>query len=469
MKTLSPMELGKLVWRRKLWIVIPTVAGLIAGAVAVRLLPPTYRASTLILVESQRIPTTYVKATVTSSLGERLQTIEQQITSRDNLERLVTEMNLYPDLVGQGQIEQAIGRARRALTLQVQSSTIFRIFFKADTPYLAAETANLVAEGFIEQNLALREGQAQSTSDFLESELDETKRQLEDQEARVTRFRLRNDGLLPEQRDGNLRAIALLQTKLDINLDSIENAEVRKLLLEKEAEAVGDGVAARPRTRNRLEELRLEYARMSSRYTSRHPDMVRLKKEIETLERTAADRGDEEEAPGSALSPELQAVFLDIRRLEEERGRILDEIELYQRRIEMSPRIEQELVSLTRDYDNVKESYNSLLRKRLDARLAENLEKSRQSEQFRILERALPPKQPFAPNRFFLMALGLGAGFVVGLGLVILREEMDQTYLDSEALTKAFPGVKVLATVPLIQVKQKASESQTEEPRRTTA
>ncbi len=468
MKTLSPIEIAKLVWRRKLWIVAPTIAGLLAGAVAARVLPATYRASTLILVESQRIPTAYVKATVTSTLGERLQTIEQQITSRDNLERLVTEMNLYPDLVSRGLMDQAIGRARRALTLQVQSSTIFRIYFKAANPHVAAETANLVAERFIEQNLALRENQAQSTSDFLEAELEETKSQLEEQEARVTRFRLRNDGLLPEQRDANLRAIALQQTKLDINLDSIENAEVRKLLLEKEEEAAGDRTIAQPRTRSRLEELRLEYARMSSRYTSRHPDMVRLKKEIETLERQAAAAG-EEDRPKGPVSPELQAVLLEIRRLEDERSRILDEIELYQRRIEISPRIEQELLSLTRDYDNLKDSYNSLLRKRLDARLAENLEKSRQSEQFRILERALPPKAPFAPNRFFLLALGIGAGFVVGLGLVVLREEMDQTYLDADSLQKAFPGVKILATVPLIHVRQKAAEPGSEEPRRTTA
>ncbi len=466
MKALSPIEITKLVWRRKLWILVPTVAGLLAGAVAARVLPATYRASTLILVESQRIPSAYVKATVTSTLSERLQTIEQQITSRENLERLVTEMNLYPELVSRGLVDQAIGRARRSLTLQVQSSTIFRIYFKAADPYVAAETANVIAERFIEQNLALREGQAQSTSDFLEAELEETKAQLEEQEARVARFRLRNDGLLPEQRETNLRAIALQQTKLDINLDSIENAEVRKLLLEKEAEAAGESALAQPRTRTRLEELRLEYARMSSRYTSRHPDMVRLKKEIETLERQAAAGGETGPGPGG---PELQAVLMDIRRLEDERGRILDEIELYQRRIEISPRIEQELLSLTRDYDNLKDSYNSLLRKRLDARLAENLEKSRQSEQFRILERALPPKAPFAPNRFFLLTLGFGAGFVVGLGLVVLREEMDQTYLDAESLQKAFPGVKILATVPMIRVRQRSPEPRSEEPRRTTA
>ena len=224
MKALSPGDLGRLVWRRRVWVILPMLAGLAAGYAALQVMPPIYRSSTLIMVESQKVPANYVKATVTTSLQDRLQTIEQQITNRANLERIIDTVGLYPELVGAGQMAAAVSRVRQDLTLQVQGNRIFRIFFKAPDPQLAAATANIVGRYFIDENLRIRESQAQNTSAFLESELEDTKARLEEQEAKVARFRIMNDGRLPDQRDANLAALAHLQTKLEINLDAIENS-----------------------------------------------------------------------------------------------------------------------------------------------------------------------------------------------------------------------------------------------------
>jgi uncharacterized protein involved in exopolysaccharide biosynthesis len=113
------------------------------------------------------------------------------------------------------------------------------------------------------------------------------------------------------------------------------------------------------------------------------------------------------------------------------------------------PRVEQELLSLTRDYDNIKNSYESLLDKRLNARLYENLEKSQQGERFTMLERALPPAAPYSPNKILTLAAGLIAGGLLGLLMVLLRERTDPTYPDAESLQEAFPGLPVLATIPV--------------------
>ena len=86
------------------------------------------------MVESQKVPANYVKATVTTSLQDRLQTIEQQITNRSNLERIIREVGLYPELVEAGQTGAAVSRVRQDLTLQVQGNRVFRIFFKAPDP-----------------------------------------------------------------------------------------------------------------------------------------------------------------------------------------------------------------------------------------------------------------------------------------------------------------------------------------------
>jgi len=121
------------------------------------------------------------------------------------------------------------------------------------------------------------------------------------------------------------------------------------------------------------------------------------------------------------------------------------------------PQVEQQLLSLTRDYDNIQKSYESLLAKRIDARLAENLEKSRQGEQFTILERAMPPAVPSGPNMPLILGGGLLIGLALGTGLALLRERIDQTYTDGDSLQSAFPGVPVLAVIPTLTPSDRAA------------
>src|SRR3954451_1498242 len=231
MKNLTLSDLVRAVWRRRIWFLVPLVLGGLAGIAALRVLPKTYRAVTTVLVEPQKVPADYVKPTIATSIEERLRTIEPQIKNRDNLARIIHEMDLYPELTRQGFLEAAIARARRDLTVQLQGNT-FRIYFEGRDPVTAARTANRVAEVFIDSNLKLRENQAQGTSSFLETELEKTKSRLEIQEAKIAEFKRQNLGDLPEQRDTNLRGVEQLQTKLEINMDALDKAETRRLLLQ---------------------------------------------------------------------------------------------------------------------------------------------------------------------------------------------------------------------------------------------
>jgi polysaccharide chain length determinant protein (PEP-CTERM system associated) len=351
-----------------------------------------------------------------------------------------------------------------------------------------------VAEAFIDSNLKLRENQAQGTSTFLESELEKTKSRLEVQEAKIAEFKRQNMGDLPEQRDTNLRGVEQLQTKLEINMDALDKAETRRLLLQSQmaelrnqqggsrrSTLVALGVApAAPDQPSHLDQLRAQLAELRARYTDRHPDVIRTRAEIAQLEalekaqRTpppasagsaspaaagAADDADAAPKVDPMLKAEVASVDLEIRSLKTERERILGDIARVQGRLENVPRVEQELLSLTRDYDNIKNSYESLLDKRLNARLYENLEKSQQGESFTIIERALPPTSPYSPNRLLVLGLGLIAGGLLGLLAALLRERSDYTYPDVESLQQAFPGLPVLATIPVFQGARSASRS----------
>ena len=465
---LTLSDLIRSVLRKPLWFLVPVVLCAAAAWAFVQTLTPIYRASTLVMVEKQKVPADYVKATVTTDIDERLKTIEQQITNRDNLERIITEMNLYPDLRQEKPIQKVVNQMRRGDLLVQRRGDVFSISFDDQDPVRAAAVANRIAELFILENLKIREDQAQGTSSFLETELRETKAKLEQQEARLAAFKRIYMGSLPEQRDSNLQAVGQLQTKLEINMDALDKAEMRKILLQsqlaelqRQAEASEQPLPAPviSSAPTRLDQLRAELIQLRSRYTDRHPDVVRLRQEIAALEAAESGAPVQGAAPppprpsrprtDPTLTAELQAIALEISSLKAERGRILADISRYQARVESVPTVEQELLSLTRDYDNIKRSYESLLTKRIDARLAENLEKSRQGEQFTILEKAVPPADPHSPNTLAYLAGGLAVGGLFGLGGALLRDQTDSTYSDAESLQEAFPGVPVLATIPI--------------------
>src|SRR6185436_6802029 len=145
-----------------------------------------------------------------------------------------------------------------------KGDSVFTIYFKDPDPVRAANTANRIAELFIEENLKLRENQAQGTSTFLESELAQTKARLEQQEAKIAAFKQIHMGDLPEQRDTNLQAVGQLQDKLEINMDATDKAEMRKIFLQRQIAELSQAVApppaapAAPAGPTRLEQLQAQ-------------------------------------------------------------------------------------------------------------------------------------------------------------------------------------------------------------------
>jgi polysaccharide chain length determinant protein (PEP-CTERM system associated) len=438
--------------RRKRWIAVPAVLGVVGALVAYQLLPPVYRSSTLIMAEPQKVPTDYVKATVTTNLQERLKSIEQQITNRENLARVIRELDLYADLRREQGMGAAVQQARRDLNIQVLGQTVLRIIIRGAEPEQVARTANRLAELFIADNLQVREQQAETTSTFLESELGEMRRRLEEQEARIAEFKLAHIGQLPEQRDTNLASAGGLQQRLRGIEDQLAQAQTQRAILASQATSV---VTTTTGGVDPLDQLRLELATLRSQYTDSHPDVIRTQQAIEQLERARAVTGTpsptQTRVTNPAIQAQIDAIDVQLARLRAQREQVLADMGSVQARLENIPRVEQQLLSLTRDYENVKESYDSLLAKRLEARLAENLEKRRQSAQFTVLERALPPGEPFAPNLKLLLAIGVGGGLLTGLGLAFLREHTDQTYSNVDSFRTDFPGVPVLAAIPVLQ------------------
>jgi uncharacterized protein involved in exopolysaccharide biosynthesis len=129
------------------------------------------------------------------------------------------------------------------------------------------------------------------------------------------------------------------------------------------------------------------------------------------------------------------------------------QIDKYRTRIEQTPAREQDMASLMREHNSMKDTYERLLQKSQSAQQAENLEKRQKGEQFRIVDPARVPEKPFSPDIPKILLIGLFAGIGGGFGLAFLREQMDRSFRESGDVEITL-GLKVLAAIPKIEEKK---------------
>jgi protein tyrosine kinase modulator len=521
-KQFNPHDYLEVFLRRLWYFVIPFAAVIIGAGIYAFVVPKEYRASTLILVTPQKVPEDFVRPTVTSRIEDRLQSIGQEIMSRTRLEQVINEFNLYREEAKSLRREEIVELMQKNIQVQIKGKEgrgeyqgFFTISYIGKDPRTVTLVTNKLASLFIEENLKLREQQAQGTSEFLSTELKATKAKLEEQEGIITEFKRKYMGELPEQREANLRVLDQLQMQSQRIGDSIKSAQDRKLLIQKQQqdydmliatttqslaaqeEASKEApastlfpLAAAVKPRNpytaQLEQYRNHLADLQAKYTEKHPDILLTQKKIADLETKSAQfeasQGEaekaEKEKPSAAagapakpstakkalsLDPRLNprykelenqiiSVDLEIQRLKQDDAKIRDQIALYRQRIENTPSREQTLAVLTRDYTNARETYASLLKKSEAAQQAENLERRQKGEQFKILDPARVPEKPYRPDIPKILLIGVVLGFFGGAAVAFFREQMDRSFRDAEDLQVAL-GFKVLANIPRIGVK----------------
>ncbi len=496
------------IFLRRIWyIVIPFIIIMVAAVLYAFSLPKMYRATTLILVTPQKVPDTFVRPTVTSRIEDRLQSIGQEIMSRTRLEQVISEFKLYSEEAKSLSQEEIIELMRKNVQVEIKGKEgYFTISYIGKDPRTVTMVTNKLASLFIEENLKLREQQAQGTSEFLSIELNAMRTKLEEQEGAITRFKKQFMTELPEQRDANLRILEQLQLQSQKISDNLKAAQDRKLIIQKQLSDMKIQMALGPVSENpkeertdtttlsdlsqpplpkqkaqSIEEARLSNARnllsdLKSKYTGRHPDIVRIERYIAELEKSiekmkAQDMGgnlsgsetskkkkDDEKMDMESnpfykeMESQLVAAELEVKKLKEEDSKIKARIAEFQARVENTPVRELGMTSLTRDYQNTKETYQSLLKKNQEAQQAENLERRQKGEQFKVIDPARIPEKPMQAKVFKILLAGLLLGMGSGLGMAFLREQMDRSFRDAEDL-EATVEFKVLANIPKIQKK----------------
>lgn len=468
------------VLRRRLLVMLLAFAALAAAAFAVAvLLPPVFQSQAKIIVESQQIPADLVRSTVTGLADERLQVIEQRITTRDVLLGLVQKFNLFAedrqaltptelvDLVRERiAIERfdlgTVGRRARPDALTIG----FTVGFEDESPEIAARVANELVTLILAEDVKSRTSRASETTRFLAREADRRRKELVNIEAQIAAFKLDNDSALPEKLPFLMSQLERAKNDLaGLDREIYATHEQERLMeLEinvRQASLGSGGDGSGNATLQMLEALNAELAKRRSVYTDSHPDIQALKRQIAALR---------DEGPAVAeLSPETiepsaaQLVAFDINSrilreriesLKARRANLQSKYDTVSRTIEglnqlivMVPEVQAFLGNLERRHDNMRDRLEELNSKLDEATLGERLELDKQAERFEVIEQPITPTDPSRPNRPAILLGGLGLAAGAALAIAVLLEMLNRTVRSPADITGIL-GRAPLAAIP---------------------
>ena len=469
-RALSPEDYLAILKKRWWIIAIPALLLPLLAFAASYLVQPTYTSQTLVLVEQQKVPDTLVKPVIAEDISARLASMKEQILSRSRLQPILDRFNLFAG--DHMNMDDRLDLMRKNIDIKpIQSEMAhglpgFFISFKANDARTAQAVCEEITSMFVSENLRARADQTQGTTDFLKQQLDQAKRSLDDQDAKLAKFQQQYVGKLPGQEEGNLNMLNSLNTQLSASTQQIERMQQDKTLMEAML-AQQQRDTATPETQRlapqaqqtELQSLLSQEADLTARYTDDYPDVVAIRRKIKDLKHQMA------QAPAAVSgipstahvdSPETQRLRLQIRALDmainqrkHDQAGTQGQVNLYQERISASPLVQEQYKDLTRDYQQAQAFYDDLLKKMNESRMASDLEHRQQGEQFRVMDAANLPDAPTSPKRPVFAAGGLIFGLALGLGVIALLEYRN-TSLRTERDIWAFTKLPTLATISLI-------------------
>lgn len=470
--------------RRLKVILIPTLLAPLVGFLISYAFAPKYTSQSLVLVEEQKVPDNIVKSVVTEDISQRIVSMQQQVLTRSRLQPMIERLGLAKngksvdevinDIQTNLQIEPVVPDLAATTKKKPGQSTDlpgFYVQFTGDNPHYAQMVCSELTSMLLEENLKLREGVAQGTTEFVTAQLDTAKKSLDELDGKLATFKRQYMGQLPGDEDNNLKLLMALNSQLDSNTQTLNRAQQDKtytesLLAQQIAAWKSSQNATNPQTlEQQLAALQSQLITLQARYTDDYPDVVKtkadiaeVKREIDQMNKAAAVQtaSDTNDKAGLAESPEIRQLRLQIHQYDaaiaqanREQTRIKDQIATYQGRVALSPAIEEQYKSLTRDYDTAQKFYNDLLAKKSESEMQADMERRQQGEQMRLLNPASLPDAPSFPVRWLFAAGGAGGGLAIGLGLALWLELRDKA-IRTEQDVVAILELPTLVCVPWI-------------------
>lgn len=517
------------VTRRKglcIGVAIPILLGAILLAYK---LPPIYRSEASILIEQAAIPGDIVASSITSYVDEQIQVVTQRVLANDNASQVIEHHDLYATERENAGMRTAISRLKDDFYLESIRAEVFDqrrgrasnltfmfiVGFHNPDPLVAQQVTQELAQLYLAENSEFRTEKATETTAFLQQESNRLAQEISEMELRMADFKDQHASALPGQTGLNTQSLDRTERELNDVEQEIRDLRSRRQILMSELQTInpyatvlaedGEPILG---SGQRLAELRRQYLELSSRYGPEHPDVVRTKREIDTmlgsgaatetsddiraqiaaleirrdqlLERYSREHPDVRSLQGtidelgeklasgsngstygdSRSSPiknpeyrqfevQIETVTDSLAAAESRRAQLIERRERLIQDISKAPRIEQEWLALNRGYESARAEFGEIKRRVTESRLSERLEAESKGQRFTLVSDASFPSQPVEPNRVAIVFLGAVLAIGAGIGLAALFDALDSSIRGARDLRTYF-AVRPIASIPVI-------------------
>ncbi len=360
--------------------------------------PRKYEAKSTVFIERNIINELIKGMAITPSIEDRLRVLQYSMLSRTLLMKVVEDLDLNPNKEDTRKTEELVLEFQKETTIRTKEdrreTDLFTVSHKSSNPKLASDFVNVLIRRYVEENIASKREESFGAGRFMEEQIQHYKEKLEKAESELAAF---------TQAKG-VRSAGQTERRAGVARDKAKILE------------------------SRLADLQI-------RFTDSHPDVVRLKAEIAEMKtRPDSERYIVSEGGVSAGgSLEETTASRDGRRYSL-RG--------------LSSEDRSTLIALDREREAIKNTLDELSARLSKSELSKQMQIQDKSATFRIIDPAIPPMKPASPNRVIIILLGVAAGIAGGLGLLILRDQMNTSVRSVDTL-KSF-GLPILAVVPRI-------------------
>jgi polysaccharide chain length determinant protein (PEP-CTERM system associated) len=435
---LTADDVARALWRRP-WVVLAVAAVvLVLGTAYVMTRPRVWKATSVVRVEPQQTDAQLVQRTV-GDVEPRLLSLRQAMLGGPVLGRVVDQLKLTPDLVARRGKEAAIEQLRESIDVK-PTWNAFEVTVSANDPKIAAEIANLVPTVFAQLTNEMRASQAADATRVFDAQVKDLQDSVNGWQQKIIAFKVAHVGELPEQMEANMRQLDRLSGEMRARTEQLRAVEARRsdLVLMRNGGDTEAGRAAMV-----VDQLQQQLAAAKTQYTDDHPEVVRLTREL----KAARGRVNEADARLGVQREERARATREVASIQRDIDALGKEAQNYQARLDQTPRWAAELGGLEREYDIAKTKYQSVLGRKVEAEIAQEIEARNAPRLFSLVSPAAPPAVPSKPDRFgglvVVLVAAIGAGVLSG----VMVELRDESIRDERQLRGELP-LPVLAIVP---------------------
>ena len=454
--------------RRAPYMIGIFVAVLLISIIVAISIPPTYRATGTIMVESQQIPDTIVANAIKNQVDEQINSIKQRVMTRESLLQIANKHGIFKENIGSLTSTELISKMRDRIIVETGGANeamrssrqgpqaiAFNLSFEDRKPDVALQVTNDLITLFMDWNVKLRTESATETTAFLTQESDTLRVEVDRLENMIAAYKQQNKNALPEQLTLRMTLLSRAENDLREIERDIRSTKEELRSLEVELSAAKRGVGEESSSQS-LPALQAELSRLLSVYKESHPDVRRLKRKIESMETTANTPAsgvvstDVSSLAAYRIQSKIDSDKLRLISLAQQKELLQGKISENERAMILTPKVGQELDVLIRDRDSAQRKYEEFRNKKMNAKIVENLESENKSGRFTVLEPPIFPEKPFKPNRAKIFAIGVFLALVSAIGVMMLLEMLNKRIRGAQALTHVlgYPPLAVLPYLP---------------------